>query len=184
MDPSIAEALPCTFSLHVARTSLIPRSAPKPSVQSTACLTEHAGWAWGGGGRTAGEASTTYPHQPPCRPFTYTPNLKPALALTLFTELPFNTKKCTLHTLCKPTQRHPFRPRVHSSLSRTTPRNRRTLPAGYLPDRLPLPLAGTSAPVAAWSRLRSAVLSHTLTTFAASCTGAPLASPTLLLSAP
>lgn len=105
---------------------------------------------------TAGRASTTYRHQPPCRSFTHSPNLK--FALTPLQELPLIPQMHSAHPFSHADPKTSFPPRVHPSLSCTTPRNRRTLPSGYLPGRLPLSLAGTSDPVAARSLVRFAVL--------------------------
>lgn len=86
MDPSSAEALLYIFSPQDAQTPPTPQSAPK---HRGLCASLGALEKTKPRQKTAGQASTTYLHQPPCRPFTQSPNFKSEL--TLFQELPFNT---------------------------------------------------------------------------------------------
>lgn len=132
-----------------------PQSALKPGVRCAS-----SGALWGNQNKTKNKRWTSLHYLPaPTTLQTLHPLPKPQARAHPAPRATLEHHRCTLHTPPrKPTRRHPFRPRVHRSLSCTTPRKSRTLPAGYLPGRLRLSLAGTSDPVAAWSRVRSAVL--------------------------
>lgn len=107
-------------------------------------------------GKTPRQASTTYRHQAPCRPFVHFLNLKPVL--TLLQELAFNTKNAPYTPLLVSRPKTPFPPARTPHLFHAPSLETDARSEGYLPGRLPLPVAGTSDPVAAWSRVRSAVL--------------------------
>lgn len=141
MDPSNAEVLN-TFSPSHAQTT--PYPAINTQTQSTECLTLEIL-----AGKPPKQAPTTYR-----KPSTLQ-TLKPTL--TLLQELSFNTKNAPYTPLLVSRPENTLFARAYTpSLSCTVPRNRSTLPAGYLPSRLPLPVAGTRDPVTAWSRVRSA----------------------------
>lgn len=132
---------------------------------------------------TAGQASTTYLHQPPCRPFTQSPNLKPEL--TPFQVLPFNTTDALYTPILASQPEDILFARAYTHLIRAPPIEtdvhspRDTYPAGCC-SLWP----GTATQSQPGTACAPQSFLHTPTTFTTSCTGAPLASPTLLLSAP
>lgn len=88
---------------------------------------------------TAGQASTTYLHQPPCRPFTQSPNIKPEL--TPFQVLPFNTTDALYTPILASQPEDILFARAYTHLIRAPPIEtdvhfpRDTYPAGYPPGR-------------------------------------------------
>lgn len=151
MDPSSAEALLYTFSPQDAQTPPTPQSAPKHRGR---CASLGALGKTKPRQKTAGQASTTYLHQPPCRPFTQSPNLKPEL--TPFQELPFNTTDALYTPILASRPEDILSARAYTHLIRAPPIEtdvhspRDTYPAGCCS---PWP-----GPVATRSRVRSAVL--------------------------
>lgn len=132
---------------------------------------------------SAGQASTTYRHQPPCRPFTRSPNLKPEL--TPLQELPLNTTDALYTPLLASRPEDILSARAYTDLFHAPPLERVAhSPRGTYPAGCGSPWPGPATQSQPGPACAPQSFSHTPPTFTASCTGAPLASPTLLLSAP